>query len=44
MGNVEIEINVELTKEQLEYIADCWVAFVTNDLGYQPADLPMFLP
>lgn len=38
-----IDINVELTDEVLEYIFDCWVAFVTCDLGYKVNELPMLV-
>lgn len=39
----EISINANLNQETLEYIFDCWVAFVTNDLGLMPSELPMEL-
>jgi hypothetical protein len=43
MKKFEIEILTELSDELLEYIFDCWVAFVTNDLGLQPNELPITL-
>lgn len=36
MDKFEIEFSVPLTQELKEYIFDCWVAFVTEDLGLQP--------
>lgn len=39
----EIAVNTDLSQEFLEYIFDCWVAFVTNDLGLLPHELPMEL-
>ena len=38
-----VDINIELTDEILEDIFDCWVAFVTGDLGFQVNDLPMLV-
>ena len=43
MKYFRIDINTELTDEQQQYIFDCWVAFVTNDLALMPADLMMYL-
>lgn len=37
-----IDINVDLLAEELEYIFDCWTAFVTCDLGLTMQDLPMY--
>lgn len=31
---LQIEITRPITPEILEYIFDCWVAFVTQDLGF----------
>lgn len=36
-----IPFNTPLTEWEIEYIQDCWVQFVTQDLGYTPAVLPM---
>lgn len=41
MTKLEIEINIPLTAWEIEYIFDCWVAFVTSDLGYKANDLQM---
>ena len=38
-----IEINTVLSEEILEYIFDCWLTFVVNDLGLKPNELPMLL-
>ena len=37
-----IDINIDLTDEEFEYIFDCWATFVTADLGYKMQDLPMY--
>lgn len=38
--NEQIIINfyVPLTPEQREYIADCWLEFLTQDLGFKPCE------
>ena len=36
-----IPFNTKLTEWEIEYIQDCWVQFVTQDLGYTPNVLPM---
>ena len=38
-----IDIEKPLTNEQIEYIFDCWISFITNDLGFAPSDLPIYL-
>lgn len=38
-----IDINTPLSDEIKQYIFDCWVAFITNDLGLLPNQLPMTL-
>lgn len=43
MKKFEIEILTELSEELAEYIFDCWTAFVTNDLGLKPNELPITL-
>lgn len=43
MKKFEIEILTDLSDELLVYIFDCWVAFVTNDLGLKPNELPITL-
>ena len=43
MDKFIIDINVKLTDEITQYIFDCWIDFVTSDLGLLPADLPMTL-
>jgi hypothetical protein len=40
--SLTIDVNIDLLAEELEYIFDCWVAFVTCDLGYKVQDLPMY--
>lgn len=42
MRELTIDINVNLTDEVIEYIFDCWTQFVTQDLGYNVADLLMY--
>lgn len=44
--NREIKIicNDCVTDEILFYIADCWIEFITGDLGLNPNDLIMMLP
>lgn len=39
---LSIDITVELTPEQLEYIFDCWVTFVTQDLGLEANQAIMY--
>lgn len=42
-GNyLRIDINVDLPQETLQYIFDCWIDFIICDLGYSPADLPIY--
>ena len=43
MKKFEIEILTELSEELTEYIFDCWVKFVTEDLALKPCELPMTL-
>ena len=43
-NKIEIQLNVPLTDDILFYIADCWIRFVTEDLGYRPCDLCILLP
>lgn len=38
-----ILINEDLTATEIEYIFDCWVVFVTQDLGKDPNSLIMYL-
>lgn len=44
MDVINIVMNKELPAEMLYYIADCWIEFVTQDLGLEPCDLLMVLP
>lgn len=41
---IKILCSTNVSKELMFYIADCWVEFVTEDLGLQPSDLLMVLP
>lgn len=41
---IKIIVNTPISAEILQYIADCWIEFVTADLGYKPNDLIMVLP
>ena len=41
MEKITITFNVTLTKELKEYIADCWITFITEDLGLKPCDAIM---
>ena len=34
-------LNPECTQEKLEYIFDCWITFVTQDLGWEAKDAIM---
>lgn len=38
-----IPLECELTDWEIEYIMDCWVQFVTQDLGYNVTELPMYI-
>ena len=38
-----IPLECELTDWEIEYIMDCWVQFVTQDLGYGVSELPMYI-
>lgn len=38
-----IPLECELTDWEIEYIMDCWVQFVTQDLGYNITELPMYI-
>lgn len=38
-----IPLECELTDWEIEYIMDCWVQFVTQDLGYSVSELPMYI-
>lgn len=38
---LQIDITVPLSDEQIEYIFDCWINFVTLDLGLQPNEAIM---
>lgn len=40
---IEISPEITLSPEDIEYIFDCWVTFVTEDLGYLPHQLLMML-
>ena len=33
-----IDFFIQLTPEQREYIADCWIDFLTQDLGLKPCE------
>lgn len=44
MDKIQIYIRTDITPEILYYIADCWIDFVTQDLGLKPCDLLMVLP
>ena len=44
MEQIKIFLRTEIPPEVLYYIADCWVEFVTQDLGMKPCDLLMVLP
>ena len=35
-------VNPECTPEMLEYIFDCWITFVTQDLGWEAKDAIMY--
>lgn len=41
--DIQIIVSKPIPREIAEYIADCWVTFVTQDLGYKPSDLQMVL-
>lgn len=41
--DIQIIVSKPIPQEIAEYIADCWVTFVTQDLGYMPSDLQMVL-
>jgi hypothetical protein len=38
-----IPLYCDLTEWEIEYIIDCWVQFVTQDLGYSVSELPMYI-
>lgn len=38
---LQVEIQREVQPEQLEYIFDCWITFVTQDLGWSASDAIM---
>lgn len=38
-----IPLECELTDWEIEYIMDCWVQFVTQDLGYSVSELSMYI-
>lgn len=38
-----IPLECELTDWEIEYIMDCWVQFVTQDLGYGITELQMYI-
>lgn len=40
---IQIIVSKPISQEVAEYIADCWVTFVTQDLGYMPSDLQMVI-
>lgn len=40
---IQIIVSKPISQEIAEYIADCWVTFVTQDLGYMPSDLQMVI-
>ena len=37
-----IDITADCSPEQLEYIFDCWVTFVTQDLGWDANQAIMY--
>jgi hypothetical protein len=38
---LQIEITCPITPEELQYIFDCWVTFITQDMGFLPSDALM---
>lgn len=42
-STIEIYVGRDISADIMEYIFDCWVTFVTSDLGYKVIDLPMYL-
>lgn len=41
---IKIYISSSITDDMMEYIADCWIDFVVNDLGLEPNDAVIILP
>lgn len=41
---IKIICSSNVSKELMFYIADCWIEFVTQDIGLNPSDLMMILP
>lgn len=41
MSKFVVEVGKDLPEEIVQYILDCWVTFVTQDLGYNVSDLLM---
>ena len=41
---IKIICSDNVSKELMFYIADCWIEFVTQDIGLNPSDLMMVLP
>lgn len=39
---LSIDITADISEETLEYIFDCWVTFVTQDLGLQANEAIMY--
>lgn len=39
---LSIDITAECPQETLEYIFDCWVTFVTQDLGWEANEAIMY--
>ena len=40
--HLSIDITKAITQEQLEYIFDCWITFVTQDLGWEANQAIMY--
>lgn len=41
---IRIVLSANVSPEIFEYINDCWVEFITCDLGLKPSDAIMILP
>ena len=44
MQEIKIICSKNVDTDLFFYIADCWIEFVTCDLGLEPSDLLMILP
>lgn len=42
MRTFQIEILPQLSEEMIEYIFDCWVEFITQDLGLKVNDAILY--